>query len=236
MEIKEIISDAFVYPLNNIKALVFYVILGIILGIVLGGTVGAIVATNSVNNVLASMALLFVGVVVALFIGFVISGYQLDILRYAINKDTGAPGIDFIRQFFDGVKLFIVKIVYYLIPAIIGVILSFILQDWLSTIISLILFIIFALAEFMGECRLAKHDDLSTALSIGEAIADISKVGFLKLVVVIIVVTIISLVLSIICGALIKWNPIVGGFVSGIFGVYCVFFTGRAAGLLYSEV
>ena len=236
MEISEIINDAIRYPINNVKAVVIYLILSVILGAVLGGTVGTVFTSSVVNNVIAAFGLSIIGIIITILLGFLINGYELDIIRYGITKDSDAPEIDFVRQFLDGVKLFIVKIVYYLIPAIIGVILSFILQDWLSTIISLILFIIFALAEFMGECRLAKHDDLSTALSIGEAIADISKVGFLKLVVVIVVVTIISLVLSIICGALIKWNPIVGGFVSGIFGVYCVFFTGRAAGLLYSEV
>ena len=236
MEIGEIISDAFRYPFSNIKSLILYVILGIILGIAFGGTVGAVVVSNSVNNALGAVGLLFIGIIIILIIGFVISGFQLDILRYAINREDSAPSIDFIRQFFDGIKLFIVKFVYYIIPVIIGALLSVILQDWLSTIISIILFIIFTLAEFMGECRLAKNNDLANALSIGGAVADISKVGFVKLVMVVLVITVISLILYIISGALLHWNSIVGGIVSGIIGVYLVFFTGRATGLLYSEV
>ena len=43
MNLGEILSDAFVYPLNNIKALIIYVILGIVAGIAGGAAVFGII-------------------------------------------------------------------------------------------------------------------------------------------------------------------------------------------------
>lgn len=236
MEIMEIMQDALVYPLNNLKALVIYIILGIILGIAVIGTVVGVSASAAVNNVLAAFGAGIIGLIIALLIGFVISGYELDIVKYGINRNDGAPGIDIVRQFINGVKLFAVNIVYFIIPIIISAILAVIFQHWLSAIISAVLFVIFALAAFMGHCRLAKTEDLGNALAIGEAIGDISRVGIGKLILFIIVVVLIAFVLYFIVALIAQWNQTVGGTLMGILGVYITFFVGRATGLLYSDV
>lgn len=236
MDISDIMSDALVYPFHNIKALVIYIILGIIAGIAIAGTLGAVVASSASNNVLATIGSGIIGIIITLLIGFLISGFQLDIIKYGINRDPGSPGIDFVRQFINGVKLFVVNIVYFIIPIIIGSILAVIFQHWLSGLLTAILTIIFALAAFMGECRLAKTEDLGHALAIGDAIGDISRVGILKLLAFIIVVFIIVFILSIIVGAINNWNPTIGGILIGILGIYISFFVARATGLLYSNV
>ena len=88
----------------------------------------------------------------------------------------------------------------------------------------------------MGQCRLAKTEDLVDALSIGEAIGDISKVGVVKLILFIVVITVISLALFVIVGFINRWNTVIGGILIGILGVYITFFTARATGLLYSDI
>ena len=236
MNISEIISDALVYPFNNIKALVIYIILGIIAGIVAGGTVVAMAAGIAANNTLAAAGSGIIGLIIALIISFVIAGYGLDVIKYGINRDAGSPGLDFMRQFVNGVKLLVVNIVYFIVPIIIGAILAVIFQHWLSGIITAILFIIFALAAIMGQCRLAKTEDLGNALAIGEAIGDISRVGILKLIVFIIVVLIIAFIITFIVMAINNWNATVGGILMGILSVYLTFFVARATGLLYSNV
>lgn len=236
MELGEIFSDALVYPFQNIKALIVYIILGIILGIAIAGTVGAIAVGSAYDNVLAIIGSGIIGIIIALVISFVISGYQLDIVKYGIERDNGAPGIDIARQFINGVKYFVVNIVYMLIPIIISAILAVIFQHWLSLIITIIVSIIFALALIMGQCRLAKTGDLGHALAVGEAIGDISKVGIVKVILFVIILFIIALVLSAIVGAISQWNAIVGGILIGILGVYIAFFSARATGLLYSDV
>lgn len=236
MDISDIMSDALVYPFQNIKALLIYVILGIIAGVAIGGTLSAVVASTAANNVLATIGSGIIGIIITLIIGFVISGFQLDIIKFGINRDPGSPGIDFLRQFVNGVKLFVVNIVYFLIPIIIGSILAVIFQHWLSGLITAIITIIFALAAFMGQCRLAKTEDLANALAIGDAIGDISRVGIAKLLAFIIVVFVITFILLVIVGAINSWNTTVGGILMGILGIYITFFIARATGLLYSSV
>ena len=236
MELGEIITDALTYPLQNIKALVIYIILGIILGLAVGGTVAGIVAGSAANNALAVIGSGIIGIIVALILGFFISGYQLDITKYGIERSSAGPEIDFVRQFINGVKLFVVTIVYMIVPIIISAILAVIFQNWLSTVITAILTIIFGLALIMGQCRLAKTEDLGYALSIGEAVGDLSKVGILKVIVFVILVVVISFILLFVVGLIGQWNNIVGGILMGILGVYLVFFNGRATGLLYSDV
>ena len=236
MDIGEIFSAALVYPLNNIKALLIYLLLGVVAGVAIAGTVAAVIVGVSYNNVLAVIGSGILGIIVTLIIGFLISGYELDIIKYGIERNAGAPGIDFVRQFINGIKLFVVNIVYFIVPIIIGSILAIIFQHWLSGLITAILFIIFALAAIMGQCRLAKSEDLVEALAIGSAIGDISKVGILKLIVFIIVLFIIVLILAFIVSLINGWNTTVGGVLMGILGIYITFFASRAFGLLYSDV
>ncbi|MBP3791754.1 MAG: DUF4013 domain-containing protein [Methanobrevibacter sp.] len=236
MELGEILSDALVYPFQNIKALVLYIILGIILGIAISGTVVGIAAGTATKNIFALVGLGIIGIFISLVIGFVITGYQLDIIKYGIERSAAAPGIDFVRQFINGVKYFVVIIVYMIIPIIIGAILAVIFQHWLSSIISFILAIVFSLALLMAECRLAKTEDLGYALAIGDAIGDISRIGALKVVLFIILIAVITFILFLIVGLINQWNSTVGGILLGILGVYIAFFIGRATGLLYSQV
>lgn len=211
-------------------------ILGIIAGIAVIGTVGAMIVGMSDNNFLTMIGSGIIGGIVTLIVGFVISGYELDIIKYGIERDNGSPNLDFVRQFINGVKLFVVNIVYFIIPIIVGAILFVIFQDWLYGLITAILFIIFALAALMGQCRLAKTENLGNALSIGEAIGDITRVGIVKLILFIIVVFIIVFILALIVGFISQLNSIVGGILTGILGVYIIFFVSRATGLLYSDV
>ena len=236
MEFGEIIKDALVYPINNIKALVIYAILAIILGIAIAGTLAGIVAGVVADNVIAVIGSGIIGIIVALLIGFVISGYELDVIKYGIERNDDAPGIDFVRQFINGVKYFVVTIVYMIIPIIIGAILAVIFQQWISGIITFIIAAIFSLALFMAQCRLAKTEDLGYALAIGDAIGDISRVGIIRLLLFIVVVFIIEFILMFAISAIAQWNAVVGGILMGIIGIYISFFTARATGLLYSDV
>ena len=236
MELGEILSDAIVYPLHNIKALVIYLILGIILGIAVGGTILGLATGAAYDNALAALGAGVIGLIVSLILGFFISGYELDITKYGIEKREDAPGIDFVRQFINGVKLFITQIVYMLIPIIISAILAVIFQNWISQIIVFIVALIFSFALMMAQCRLAKTEDIMDALSFGEAIGDISRVGIVKILLFTILVFIVMFVLLFIVNLVTQWNSTVGGILLGIIGVYITFFTARAVGLLYSDV
>ena len=237
MGVWSIIGDALAYPFSNIKALVLYVVLGIIAAII-GGTALLTIAASFSTKGLAGFAfsgLSIVGVIVFIIVLFLIEGYALDIIKYGIERRTDSPGIDLARQVTNAIKLIVVSIVYYVVPAIIIFILSLFLRDWILTIIGIILVIVFALANFMAKCRLAKSDSLGDALAIGEAIGDISRVGFLKIIATVLVIIIILLIVSFIIAFISGLNNTVGSILLGIFSVYFVFFYNRAIGLLYAD-
>lgn len=236
MDIGEILSDALTYPLHNVTSLVVYAVLGIIAAIAFGGTLVGIISGAAMENVVTTLGSAFLGLIITLFVGLVISGYELDIVKYGIERSSESPSIDIMRQFFNGFKLMIVSIVYYIIPFVIVLILSIFFNNWVISVVSFILYVIFALAQFMAQCRLAKTEELMDALAIGQAIGDISRVGIVKLLLFIIIVAVIAAVLLFVAIALFRWNSIIGGIILGIVSVYLVFFVGRATGLLYSDV
>ena len=235
MEIGEIIKDAIVYPFNNIKALIIYMIIGIVCGLLGGASLMGVLLAAQGNNALAAGGFGFIGILILIIGGLLISGYGLDIVKFGIERRDDAPGTDIVRQILNAIKVFIVNIVYYIIPAIIGWLLTTLLgQGILTIIITLIIYIVFAFAQFMAICRLAKYDSLGEALAIGEAIGDVSRVGMLKVLLTIIAVFIIALIVALIIGVISQYNNIIGGILFGLFGVYVAFFYNRAIGLLYS--
>lgn len=238
MNIGDIISDALTYPLQNVKALVLYIVLGIIAAIV-GGTTILSFTTAAATKGISTFALDgvgLIGIIVFIILLFLIEGYALDIVKFGIQRRADGPGIDFGRQISNAIKLIAVDIAYYLIPAIIIFVLGLFLRDWILTIISIILMILFALANFMARCRLAKTDSLNDALAVGEAIGDISRVGLGKLIATVVLVIIILVVIILIVGLIGGLNDTLGDILFGIATVYMVFFYHRAIGLLYSDV
>ena len=237
MEITEIIMDALVYPLNNVKSLILYVIIGAITGILGGASLLAMTSQVTGNNVVAAGGFGFIGILVMIIGTLLISGYGLDIVKYGIERRDDGPGIDIVRQVLNAIKLIVVSFVYYIIPAIVAWLLFTLLgKGILTLIIVAIMYIVFAFAQFMAVCRLAKYNSLGEALSIGEAIGDISKVGMLKVLITVIAVFIIGFIIAFICALIYNYHNIIGGLLLGIFGVYAIFFYNRAIGLLYSEV
>ena len=238
MNIGDIIGDALAYPFNNIKALAIYMVLGIIAAIIGGAAVVSFATALRTTGIdeFAFSGVGLVGIIIFILVLFLIEGYGLDIIKYGIERRADGPGIDFGRQVANAIKLIVVNLVYYIVPAIIIFILGLFLRDWILTILSVILLIVFALANFMAKCRLAKTEDLGSALAIGEAIGDISRVGLGKLIATVVVVFVIVLVVLFIITLIYSLSDIVGAILLGIFAVYVIFFYNRAVGLLYSSV
>ena len=236
MEISEIISDAIRYPANNVKAMLIYIVLGIVAALVIGFTIGGVALTA--DNVMAAGGIGLIGFIIALLIYLLISGYCLDIIKIGIDKADDAPEIDISRQIINGIKYIILAIVYLIIPFIVMILLTQ-LNQTLGAIVGIILFIVFGFALLMGVCRLAKTESLGDALNIPEAIKDITKVGIVKILAIIIVFFIISLIVSFIAGIFVNLGDIgtfLGALIQGILNVYLLFFYNRAVGLAYSDI
>ena len=232
MDLSEIIGDAITYPLHNIKSLIIFMIIGIVGGLLSGMSIVGMLAAVTGQNAVAAGGFGIIG----LLIGII--AYTLDIVKFGIERREDGPGIDFVRQIVNAIKLIVVNIVYYIVPAIIVWLLTTLLGNGILTlIIAFIVAVVFTFMQIMAICRLAKYDSLGEALAFGEALGDLSKAGgILKVLATIIVIFIIAIIIAFIIGIILNYNATIGGILLGIFGVYFIFFSNRAIGLLYSEV
>lgn len=105
----------------------------------------------------------------------------------------------------------------------------------ITSLVAVVLFIIFAFFLVMGESRLANTDSLGEALNIPEAFRDITRIGIGKVIAVILLSVIISAVIQTILSAVYGVIPPLS-ILSIIVTPYLAFFTNRATGLLYSDI
>lgn len=235
MEIGEIIKDAAMYPINNVKALVIYAVLTIIAALALVFTgVGIVGASQTSGAAAGGLGILgIIGIIIAFAILLLIAGYMLDVIKIAIMREDGAPEIEPARQIINGVKLIVLSIIYMIIPLLIMAILSAI-NEYLA-IIGFILLIVFALLLLIAQCRFAKTESLGDALNFGEVINDIKEIGIVKVILVLIIVGIIAFILSLIGNGIGQISEVIGSIITAILTIYCTFFQNRAYGLLYSD-
>lgn len=123
MEITEIIKESFIFPANNLKALAIYIAITFVMGILVAG--GIFSALGIENSALYGI-LSFILFIIAVLVGFILSGYEIDIIKTGIDLDDLAPDFDWKADLIRGIKAIIVAIVYFIIPAIITLIVAFI--------------------------------------------------------------------------------------------------------------
>jgi hypothetical protein len=105
----------------------------------------------------------------------------------------------------------------------------------ITLIIGIILFVIFSLMSFTAMVRFAKSGSGIEGLRFREILKDMSKIGFIKIIVTLIVIYIIALALSFVLG-LIGLIPYIGVFISIFIGApFIILFSFRAIGLLYAD-
>ena len=242
MELTDIIMNSITYPSKNIKALAIYLLLGIIVGVVAfatgASTVTASVLTGAKHGINGAGIIVFIiGLVILFALSCLIGGYGLDIIKLGIRRSEDAPGIEFERQVSNGLKNVIVGIVYLIVPTIITILLSWVFRGWVTYLIALILYVVFAFALMMAQCRLAETDDLSYALNIQGAISDIQLIGMSKVIITIIAVFLVEFVITFIVMGVFSLfgSRILTSMVTSLVSIYLVFFSNRAIGLLYSE-
>lgn len=123
MEIMEIIKESFMFPANNLKALAIYIVITFVAGIL---SVGGIFSLIGIENSILYGVLSLILFIVAILIGILLSGYEIDIIKSGITFEDEAPEIDWKADLVRGIKAIIVAIIYFIIPAIITLIVAFI--------------------------------------------------------------------------------------------------------------
>ncbi|MCL2116253.1 MAG: DUF4013 domain-containing protein [Methanobrevibacter sp.] len=196
---------------------------------------------------LAGMVVIgFVGFILLLLLQIIYAGYGINIIKKTIALEEGLPEFDWVGMIIDGIKVFILAILYFIIPAILSGILSFLgtgfsfaavnnpsaflVANLLLFLIIGILYIIFGLLFIIALGRFAETDSLGAAINVMDVFDKIGQIGWVNFIIWIIVLLIINLVLCFVASIL---SALIIGVI--IVAPYFLMYYSRAIGLLYNE-
>ncbi|MGN0177279.1 MAG: DUF4013 domain-containing protein [Methanobrevibacter sp.] len=123
MEIMDIIKKSFIFPSNNLDKLALYIVLTFAAVLLLFGGISFFILSSE------SSAFVILGVILSilsLIVIFVTMGYKLAIMKSGINQDEKAPSFNWKNDIVSGIKVIVLNIVYFIVPAIIVVIVALI--------------------------------------------------------------------------------------------------------------
>ncbi len=190
----------------------------------------------------------------------VMYGYTVEILR---GRQPDYEEASFFTLFIDGVKLFVINILYLIVPVITGMItfgyailgiistggefsmesiLPIIGGVFVGLLITLIIAIIFGLLGIIGAVRFARTGSMAEAFAIGEIIATIGRIGWinyiLSLIVIFVVIFVIMIALTaveLILGIIPLLGVIIGWILSLAVSPFISLLIARFYSLLYDE-
>ena len=142
--------------------------------------------------------LLLIIVTVIPIVNFIGLGTYLKIFR---GQKPEVEGIG--KSFVDGLLVFIIAIIYMIIPAIVGAILGFL--GAVGAIIAAIVGFIFMLLLIPAIIGFAKGG-FGAAFAFGSHFAKIGKIGWVQYILAVLVIAVVAAVIGFICGII----PIVG--------------------------
>ena len=142
MNMGEIVKDSVKYPLSDWKKIL---ILGII--IVISSIASVAVSLNMTNIYLISILVL-----VGFLVGFLVNGYMFRIVKSSLEDKSGLPEFNnWINMSINGLKVFVVFIVYLILPIMI---ILFFLPLFLGSDLTFFGSMFFSVLENMGPTPL----------------------------------------------------------------------------------
>ena len=194
---------------------------------------------------------------IALIIGTIIfpiiMGYALRVLK---GGETAPESDNYVGMFIDGIKMFIINIVYMIIPLIIGFAIfamsgglgamtmlgmnvdnpaayaAIILGTLgLSFVIFIIVAFIFSLFAIIGTIRFARTGSMGEAFAFSEILAKIGSIGWVSYIIALIVIGVVMMIIYMILGMI----PVIGWLLTLILAPYLYIVTFRYYSLLYDS-
>lgn len=276
MEITAILKDSLKYPKKDLKNSVIFAGFILLTSILLVCSV--LVTVNSVDlnkldaidptnlgfmelisyvftNVSLTGQIGFIIFMILAFIVFlIILGYIYRIFENSVNNlDTFPQFNDFKLMIIQGLKIFAVSVVYFIVPCILTIINSLVNQVTVNLIlgvINLIFYILIFLTYPMAIAKMTKENNLKSAFNFKEVFNITKSIGFMEyigtLVLEVVIITIIDMAFFMVQMGFIFLasfgNSYVVTLVSLIFFVlelilnaYLVIFSSRVYGLLFNE-
>lgn len=235
MDMSEIIGDSFKYPVSNWKRLLIF---GLIVLIYQFSIQIVMIYTKA-------SAVVLVLIIPAIITYFLILGYQLRAIATSIKGKTEVPELNnWSKLLIDGFKIFIVGLIYGIIPGIVlglGFVLMFAGTSSIKTIgavilmVGVVMFLIVALIVVMAISNMAYHGEIGAALRLSEIQGRIKKIGWLNYILILIILVVLN-VLMVVAAVFISLIPILGLVLTClIIYPYIYLFISRAYGLIYQE-
>ena len=122
MNITEIIKDAFLFPSKNTGRFAIYLLLSVLMvGFALGGAFTYAFGFIDAENYLTGGIYL----IISMLVGFIISGYHIKVIKSGTELDDNVPVFELYENFMTGFDNFIVSLAYFIIPALIVLLIAF---------------------------------------------------------------------------------------------------------------
>lgn len=242
MDVGKIISNSFRYPFRNIKKLPILFIIFILSAII---PIGIIFDNRYVTIIGVFAFFLFI---------LIAPGYMFSMIDFGLNESSMFPSISFTRNVYNSLRLWVLRIVYMIVPALVffialstlGVssidllknlkVIEFLLTLGLTFIIILVIYLLFEFLLFFAKARLAYLNSLSEALKMHKVVLDIKHIGVKNIIKWLILMVICMVVVSAI-SSLVMSIPYVGFLI-----YFCVIIptlesiANYSLGLLYSNI
>ena len=236
MGLVDIFADAVRYPFSDIAKFLFVGVLALL------ASLSSVVSSFGIDNVIVSS----IAAVISFVFILMLSGYCIGVIRRGIEHSRRVPLIDPVTNIIDGIKSFIIAIVYFIVPIIITAALAMLTGVagyelnhlfaalGLAGVLAMIVFVLFAIFEVIALARFANTGNISAAFNIGGVLADVQKIKFLNILLFLIISLVIMFIASLIAAA-VSFIPYVGVIIATILiGAFVSLFYYRALGLLYS--
>ena len=230
--ITDCIVEGLKYPFNDIKKLLGVGILFVIIDLlsivftiktvyVTKMIIGTLEKTNATafnlnfsqlpnGDIYLAIAILVVGFIVSL----IILGYLYDVVKFSINRKDDLPEFgDIVGMFIRGVKYFLVSLAYS-IPSMIVAFLAILVTNNSSAwsvimIISVLVMIICYFFMIMALNNMIAHDSIKKAFDFSEIMGNISNLGWIKYIGIILFTVIVFMIINIAIGIVMSFLTVI---------------------------
>lgn len=242
MNVGKIVTNSFKYPFRNIKKLPILCILFVLVAII---PIGMIFDNRYIS---------IIGFIAFFAFILIVPGYLMSFVQFGLNESSMFPSISIRKNIFNSIKLFVLRIVYMLVPAIVffitlstlgasGIgmlfelnITGFVLNLGLILLIILIVYILFEILLFFAKARLAYLDSLPEALKMHRVVGDIRRIGVVNIIKWLLVMAVLMVVVSV-ASSVVMMIPYVGFLIYLCIVVPIMESIGNySLGLLYSNI
>lgn len=202
MDVGKIVANSLKFPFRNIKKLPILFILFILVAII---PIGMIYDNRYVT---------IIGVIAFFLFILVVPGYLLSFVQIGLNESAMFPSVSFAKDIYNTVRLFVLRIVYMIVPAVIFFVSlstlgmssidmlknlnihGFFLTMGLALIVVLITYILFEVLLFFAKARLAYLDSLTESLKMHKVVEDIRSIGVFNIIKWLIFMAVLLIVVS----------------------------------------